>query len=126
MKEIQGKIKFGIIPLKKEETNTFTSLDDELFDNLTNEQMDNSYMLSEITEEQAAKFVEYYKTEGVYRNYIGSLDEAWDCATAQESLISLLKANDVWIKEWLHDEYDMESYRQKLLTLPDNLLLIKL
>ena len=128
MKGIQGKIKFGVIPMKKWNLDGLIEDDSEAYNSLTNEQMDNSIILSDITEEQATDFVEYYNSERVYRNYTGLLDEAWDCKTAKESLISLLKANDVWIKEWKVENnkgmtiWEENEYEQ----LPDDLLLIKL
>ena len=135
MKEIQGKIKFGVIPMnKKEENNRFLVLDNDSYNSLSKDQLKNSYYLSLITEEQAAEFAEidnklddeYFGDVYGFVNYFSSQNNWHPLSTAKESLISSLKANDVWIKEWLHDEYDVESYRQKLLSLPDDLLLIKL
>lgn len=122
MKEIQGKIKFGVIPLRKVEEFEFITLDESSFEALTNEQMDNSYMLSGITEEQAAEFVEEsYHSNGKilgYKDYFINPVQLFQ--TAKESLISLLKANGIETKEMADNLYD------EVEQLPDDLLLIKL
>lgn len=44
------------------------------------------------TEEDWKKLVGYVSSESVYRNYIGLLDDAWNCIKPSESGLSLLKA----------------------------------
>ena len=52
--------------------------------------------LSELSEEECSRFVEFYKSEKVYRNYVGLLDQAWDCGnSAKKSLISLLQSHKI-------------------------------
>lgn len=54
-------------------------------------------MLSEFTDSDCEGFVEYYPQPiGVYRNYIGGLDQAWDCGnSAKKSFLSLLQSEDI-------------------------------
>lgn len=123
MKEIQGKIKFGVF---------------EVY--LPNDiRVENDICISKITEEQAAEFVESEDFLDYFKVY-GSND-LW-IASSKESLISLLKANDVWIKEWKESpinidylpDYGCQKYPQECFeqdvreyeNLPDDLLLIKL
>lgn len=64
----------------------------------------NTGKLSELTDEDCKEFVEYYPQPiAVYRNYIGGLDQAWDCDnSAKESFISLLQSEGIdTSKEWL-------------------------
>lgn len=52
--------------------------------------------LLELSEEECSRFVEFYETEKIYKNYIGFLDQAWDCGnSAKESFISLLQSQGV-------------------------------
>lgn len=53
--------------------------------------------LSEFTDEECEEFVEYYPQPiAVYRNYVGRLDQAWDCGnSAKKSFISLLQSQGV-------------------------------
>ena len=129
MKEIQGKIKFGVIPMnKKEENNRFLVLDNDSYNSLSKDQLKNSYYLSLITEEQAAEFVEidnklddeYFGDVYGFVNYFSSQNNWHPLSTAEESLISLLKANGIETKEMADNLYD------EVEQLPDDLLLIKL
>lgn len=110
MKEIQGKIKFVAIPL----INGMIGYLPLRYEKIG--------LLSEITEKQATEFVECVWS--MYRNYqLGDL-----IPTAKESLISLLKANNIWIKKWYAEDYEhLPIMRKKLCdSAPDDLLLIKL
>jgi len=129
MKEINGKIKFGVVPI-------------------FNGEMPNAERhviiceLSSITEEQAAEFVGEIDFLELYRDYLAEKNNGlgYLITSAKESLISLLKANDVWIKEWSKEPSRMTtnalsdknkdrvlSIRQKIyLELPDDLLIVKL
>ena len=97
MKEIQGKIRFGVIEI----SNGVVPAED--FMSISEEKMVDSVIFSEITEEQAAEFIEGYGTENGWRNYLVE-SQYYEALknTAKESLISLLKANDIWIKEWIY------------------------
>ena len=145
MKEIQGKIKFGVIDIEKITPEDIIEIYRD-YQVLVSTQ--NSIRLSEITEEQAADFVEYYYINGDYKQFMDYVDGGFDYTNPKQSLISLLKANDIWIKEWadapikpelgfycegetawesydnrLEDYYnEMEDYNK----LPDDLLLIRL
>lgn len=131
MKEIKCKTKFAVISIYKEKS--YIATDENPYELFTNEQMNDSLYLSEITEEQAAEFIEEYGW--MYRGYNGE-HSPFPYKTAKESLISLLKANDVWIKEWCNykdfdvksfdDEMDMHDQIQYQDNCPDDLLLIKL
>jgi len=47
-----------------------------------------------------SEYARYSEKERVYHNFFAkSLDDAWDCDTKEKSLISLLKSNNVKIKE---------------------------
>ena len=135
MKQIQGKINFAVILLRKKEGFGLIALDDEFYSSLTNEQMDNSFILSDITEEQAAEFVEkgdirftmpFQKEEWFYKDYETGFVNL--ISSAKESLISLLKANNIWIKEWcINSNIKFTQKEAKMWeTTPDDLLLIKL
>jgi hypothetical protein len=39
--------------------------------------------------------------DGIYSNYNGTLDNAWDCHTSKQSLKSLLISESLWLKIWL-------------------------
>ena len=98
--------------------------------------------LSEITEKQAAEFVRMLNSG--YADYShpvyarADYTNEWTYNTAKESLISLLKTNDVWIKEWCKKEsfvyeHQMASKGSGALAAlktkenaPDDLLLIKI
>lgn len=54
--------------------------------------------VKDLTEEQWAEVVDYIQSERVYRNYIGSLDQAWDCNTATESGKSLMDSLGVCLE----------------------------
>lgn len=112
MKEIEGKIKFGVIPVV-----------DELIE-VKYQGHRSGNLLSETTEEQAAEFVE--GCEDGFGNYENAQLKWFD--TAKESLISLLKANDVWIKDWKVENNKGMTIREEneYEQLPDDLLLIKL
>ena len=134
MKEIQGKIKFGVIPVNTDvkiidygKTNLLRSAEDVDFiaNKVTIEQIKTAVYLSEITEEQAAEFVEC-DLDWMATDHNGKPEPIFN--TAKESLISLLKANDVYIKEWcMQPNASFTSEESDLYDkLPDDLLLIKL
>lgn len=153
MKEIQGKIKFGVIELPEYFEMARISNKNELrikigcaWRHIASVSPTAHIIgkLSQITEEQAAEFVRMMTFESdiiggdqdCYENYLE--DDCW-YDTAKESLISLLKANDVWIKEWKEkptgkfidtytDTVDWNVGRARIdyNKLPDDLLLIKL
>lgn len=108
MKEIQGKIKFGVVELRNHSNmqNVFNVIGIEL---------SSSIRLSKITEEQAAEFVDRFN-ECQFFDYLNNTH----FNTAKESFISLLKANGVKTKEMADNLYD------EIENLPDDLLLIKL
>ena len=174
MKEIIGKIKFGVVGIPSDVT--WFSLTDNFMGEFINkslnlkggkflqygtkesvyyspetfycvEKYSNPILvgkLSEITEEQAAEVVD--GCEDGFGNYLNAQLKWFD--TAKESLVSLLKANDVWIKEWkdapikpelghyCEGETSWESYDNRLEDyhneteyynkLPDDFLIIKL
>lgn len=157
MKEIQGKIRLGVIEINN------GAVPAKDFMSISEEKMVDSVILSNITEEQAAEFVESILGETkindvpirTYKEYGKTisrlypfrlsgdlspklLDELWDNggrkttkffhSSAKESLISLLKANDIWIKKWYAEEYEHLPIMRKNLcdNAPDDLLLIKL
>lgn len=133
MKEIQGKIKFGIVPLRKDEKFGLVANDLDAYKSMTNNDMDSAVLLSEITEKQAAEFV-----EGFDQYWADYCSKSFNLLrTPKESLISLLKANDVRIKEWKQkpfrrweNEYGIYEVTDKDTieydNTPDDLLLIKL
>jgi len=102
MKQIKGKIDFVVIPINEDGvyyTNSDEKQAQSLYFNMP------WFYLSEIKENEACLFVD--------GNNGGMSDTMWlDCLsseddfarftkqTAKESLVSLLKANDCWIKEW--------------------------
>lgn len=49
----------------------------------------------DITEEQAQLICPFIESQYVYQNFMGLLDQAWDCGTAIQSLQSLIKANNL-------------------------------
>lgn len=142
MKEIQGKIRFGVIPkdsLVIKGTNPIDGLDIELLD-IDEAAIEYAVFnkkcvrLSLITEEQASEFVDSYTVSKARRT--GLTQYGSYRMSNKESLISLLKENDVWIKEWCYykdfdvksfdDEMDMYDQIQYQDNCPDDLLLIKL
>lgn len=152
MKEIQGRIKFLVIPITLDydfaritAKNTLRIKFGENWKYIC-DVLPTSHIigkLSEITEEQAAEFVEedqklddeYFGDICGYVNYCSSQNNWHPLETAKESLISLLKANNVWIKEWKEESkiypivLSTQLIRNQYLEhedLPDDLLLIKL
>lgn len=59
-------------------------------------------LINELTEEQCKSIVTYYPEQHVYKNYIGFLDDAWDCTTAKLSFGSLVMSLELnlWC-EWV-------------------------
>lgn len=56
--------------------------------------------LSELTDKDCEEFVEFCNKQRIYRNYVGLLDQAWDCSnSAKESFISLLQSEDINTKK---------------------------
>ena len=148
MKEIQGKIKFLSMPCFNHEIygrqcHRFALSEQEGDEISKIRTKENSFYLSEITEEQASGFVWEMDDIGFYE-YLpphmikpASINWQFRLKTAKESLISLLKANDVWIKEWRekpkYEDYNRHCYYAEFIAdkeaynkLPDDLLLIKL
>lgn len=102
MKTIQGRVLFGVIPIYNNglSVSAFKQAHDLL---LSDVKIYGSFRLSEITEQQASELVDvsmFYM--GFFKNYTipESRHRSDQCKTAKDSLISLLKANDCWIKEW--------------------------
>lgn len=134
MKEIQGKIKLGVIEIKSgyelariTSKNTLRVKFSEEWKHICNVSPTSDIIskLSSITEEQAAEFVES-DLDWIATDHNGNPELIFK--TAKESLISLLKANDVWIKEWcMQPNASFTSEESDLYDkLPDDLLLIKL
>lgn len=135
MKEINGKIKFGVIGVTVKTDKNIT-VDTEDFMSLSEEQTIDMVLLSDITEEQASEFVNTVSFDGVSEEgvpYVRGL-------SFKESLVHLLKENDVWIKEWSSEPKRITTnalseknkdrvlkIRERLYSnLPDDLLIIKL
>ena len=127
IKTIKGKCDFLCVPLT-DKTKSFAS---DLRSN--SDLIEKWFILSAITEENASLLVDC-ETKSKGRR-MGSTQHGSYTKTAKESLFSLLKANDCWIKEWLnmpkYEEYkwladsfnfirDMDKYR----AMPDDYLLI--
>lgn len=112
MKEIQSKIKFGIAEIRNGICNI------EICDNRER------YILSKITEKQAAEFV---APKTIWKDKEFRVVPV-TTISPKESLISLLKANDVCIKDWCVQPNASFTLKEDDLydKLPDDLLLIKL
>lgn len=124
MKEIQGKIRIGVIDL---------FLDKSRFANKPHcahigvkktfyyegSVWDNCKLFSDMTEEQCTELVE--GCEDGFGNYLNAQLKWFD--SAKESLVSLLKANDCWIKEWVIKVMELPNDYAKI---PDDFLIIKL
>jgi hypothetical protein len=147
MKEIQGKIKLLVIPISNQfkmaritSTNKLRIKDGINWIGVCNVGKYSTIIgkLSDITEEQAAEFVDKFimdrheNSESIeYENYLNKIDT---CISTKESLISLLKANDIWIKEWKEQpklwgeprDCKYAGEKEEYNKLPDDLLLIKL
>lgn len=155
MKTIKGKIEFVGIPIPKDASNERIYMEGTVFVDTPEKRAiicgnvsefgDCAILckLSEITEEQAAEFVESgrFVDSGdfglgnctYYRDYPNGLEDSCEFS-AKESLISLLKANDCWIKEWKEEpklwgeprDCKYAEEKEEYNKLPDDLLLIKL
>lgn len=155
MKEIIGKIKFGVIPISDlniyDKQINFCSADDYnfLIKECSMDQLKEAKYCSEITEELAVELVNL-ETEWISNTPVEIKDEYIKIElphidvyqrSAKESLISLLKANGCWIKEWKekplhvfsdspHEETSMQYQdhckRIGYSDLPDDFLIIKL
>jgi hypothetical protein len=142
MKEIQGKIKIGVISVDAKYPEYKVSVSNNLyfgfngnypisFEPALPDTCDVLCKFSEMTEEQCAELVEGY---GIgWRNYLAK-SQYEECLkrTAKESLISLLKANNCWTNEMIREYNKGNNFRDDPSPLegtgiaPDDFLIIKL
>lgn len=142
MKQIKGKVDFYVIPVtdNKEERVVDFKKDMPQFAETP------WFYLNSIKENEASLFVD--EMEGIgFMRYTpdgqiepASLNWKFGLKTAKESLVSLFKANDCWIKEWKKKPeamliYEMQRFEctademwrcREWKELPDDFLIIKL
>lgn len=116
MKTIKGKIEFYVISAQNIEFlgnkthKCDVTQEDAIFINEIRT-VNNSFYLSEITEEQAGLLVEGYGI--MYKSYTKDYEKRL-LATAKESLFGLLKANGCLIKDWIqkpkYEDYKNQAY----------------
>lgn len=141
MKTLKGKIEFLVIPIdnsmrefKISSTNYLCFRDDYDEYQAIPPRLDGNYKiftdLKYISEIEASELVQYENGEYVYRNYnANSLDDAWDCQTAIESLKSLFLLNDLNCKIWVqkpepNGDVDTVLNMEWFEELPDNYLIL--
>lgn len=120
MKQTRGRVEFAVVPINDGMVGYLP-----LYYNMVGK-------LSEITEEQASELVDWVDEN---EHYVDYLDHGISDITAKESLVSLLKANDSWIKDWCNYK-DFDKYIAKMQYFsdgidfqndaPDDFLIIKL
>lgn len=139
MKTIKGKIEFVGIPIPKDASNERIYMEGTVFVDTPEKRAiicgnvsefgDCAILckLSEITEEQAAEFVDGY---GIMYKYYGDNSDKRVMCTAKQSLISLLKANGILCKSMnTVTPIDIVNAHRKgldITSIPNDLLLIKL
>lgn len=141
MNILKGKIEFLVIPIdnsmrefKISSTNYLCYRDSDQEWQAIPPRLDGEYViytdLKYIDEIEASELVHYENGEYVYRNYdANSLDDAWNCITAIESLKSLFKLNNLNIKIWVGEpepngDVDSVFNSNWYEELPDNYLIL--